>query len=201
MYKNIIFDVGEVLFSYGWKEALMLAGASYEDALMLGKDLFDNPLWGELDLAVRPYFEVVDELSSCYPAHKDAITSFLTNVEVMPKSRPVIWELLKRLKEKGYKLYLLSNYSEYMFSRHTAGRPFMEVIDGAMVSYMVHINKPDRGIYEALLKKYDLDASESLFFDDKLENVEGARKCGIDAIQVTDEPMLAGELIKLLSVK
>ena len=198
MYKNIIFDVGEVLFSYGWKEALMLAGASYEDALILGKNLFDDPVWGELDLGVRPYWEVVDELSSKYPPFKAVITQFLTNVEVMPKSRPVIWELVKQLKGKGYKLYLLSNYSEYMFSRHTAGRPFMDEIDGAIVSYMVNINKPDRGIYEALLNKYNLNASECLFFDDKLENVEGARACGIDAIQVLDEPMLAGELIKLI---
>lgn len=198
MYKNIVFDVGEVLFSYGWKEALMFAGASYEDALMLGKDLFDDPVWGELDLGIRPYFEVVEELSDKYPNHKEVIKSFLTNVEIMPKSRPVIWALLKKLKEKGYKLYLLSNYSEYMFSRHTQDRPFMEVIDGAMVSYMVNINKPAKGIYEALLNKYDLKASDCLFFDDKQENVDGAMACGIDAIRVTDEQMLTAELIKLL---
>lgn len=199
MYKNIIFDVGEVLFSYGWKEALMYAGATKEEAMELGKDLFDDPVWGELDLGIRPYFEVVEELAGKYPPHKETIKNFLTNVEIMPKSRPVIWALIKKLKEKGYKLYLLSNYSEYMFTRHTEGRPFMEYMDGAMVSYMVNINKPDRGIYEALLDKYNLTASECLFLDDKEENVEGARACGIDAMRVVDEVFLTEELIKLLN--
>ena len=86
-----------------------------------------------------------------------------------------------------------------MFSRHTKGKPFIDDMDGMMVSYMVHINKPDEGIYRALLEKYDLKPEESLFFDDRPENVEGAAKCGIDGIVVTGQEMLLEELDKLMN--
>ncbi len=199
MYKNIIFDVGEVMFDYQWIEAVKMGGTTMEEALVLGPKLFKDPLWAELDLGVRPYFEVVEELAIKNPGYEDVVRNFLTNVENMPKDRPAVWEKVHELKKCGYKLFIVSNYSEYMFSRHTKGKPFIDDMDGIMVSYMVHINKPDEGIYRALLEKYDLKPEESLFFDDRPENVEGAAKCGIDGIVVTGQEMLLGELDKLMS--
>lgn len=197
MIKNIIFDVGEVLFSYGWIDALVLAGESRESAQVVGPQIFDDPLWKELDLGIRPYFEVVDDMCRKYPDSATSIRKFLTNVEVMPKDRPEVWKEVHKLKEKGYHLYLLSNYSEYMFTIHTKDKPFMKDIDGAMVSYMVHINKPDEGIYKALLDKYTLDPSECFFFDDRAENTEGAGRVGIKAVTVLSEEFLLEELRKL----
>ncbi len=197
MYKNIIFDVGEVLLSYRWVDALAQAGTKYEDAMVIGPKLFNSPHWAELDLGVRPYFDVVEDLAKEAPGYEDAVRKFLTDVENMLIGRPKVWKEVHRLKEKGYKIYLLSNYSEYMFTRHTADKPFIKDIDGAMVSYMVNINKPDKGIYEALLNKYDLDPSECIFFDDRKENTDGALLCGIAAVTVTGEDMLIEELKKL----
>ncbi|MCR4788530.1 MAG: HAD family phosphatase [Lachnospiraceae bacterium] len=199
MYKNIIFDVGEVMFSYRWVEALAMGGISLEEAKVVGPKAFYDPLWTELDLGIRPYFDVVSDLSKAYPEYSEAITNFLTNVENMPLDRPRVWEKVHELKKKGYRLFLLSNYSEYMFSRHTKGKPFIDDMDGMMISYMVHICKPDEGIYRALLEKYDLDPTESLFLDDRPENVEGAAKCGIEGIVVTGEDMLLGELDRLIN--
>ena len=197
MYKNIIFDVGEVLFSYRWKEALEDAGETHESAQVLQPLLFDDPLWKELDLGVRPHFDVVEDMCHKYMGHEENIRRYLTDVSLLPIDRPRVWAEVKRLKDKGYKLYLLSNYSEYMFKIHTAGKPFMDYIDGAMVSYMINVNKPDRRIYEALLRKYDLNASECIYFDDRKENTDGAVKCGIDAITVLDEEFLIDALKKL----
>ena len=199
MYRNIIFDVGEVMFDYQWIEAVRMGGTTMEEALVLGPKLFNDPLWKELDLGVRPYFEVVEEMAANNPEYADVVRKFLTNVENMPKDRAAVWEKVHELKKCGYKLYIVSNYSEYMFSRHTKGKPFIDDMDGMMVSYMVHINKPDEGIYRALLEKYDLKPEESLFFDDRPENVEGAAKCGIDGIVVTGQDMLLEELDKLMN--
>ena len=103
------------------------------------------------------------------------------------------------LKEKGYKIYLLSNYSEELFHAHTKGAKFLDVLDGGVVSYQVHALKPDREIYEILLEKYSLKAEECLFFDDRMDNVEGAKKAGIQAIQVTSREMLNETLDKMLT--
>lgn len=108
--------------------------------------------------------------------------------------------MIKKLKEKGFGLYLLSNYSEELFTVHTAGLPFLELVDGGVISYQIHQIKPNPPIYEYLLQKYQLKAEDCLFFDDRPENTEAARKLGMQAVTVADgsEELLLRELEKLL---
>ena len=51
----------------------------------------------------------------------------------------------------------------------------MDDLDGRLVSYEIHQVKPGREIYETLLKRYDLDAGECLFLDDRKENTDTAK--------------------------
>lgn len=197
MYKNIVFDVGKVLFSYKWQEALEKAGVPKAEAAELFPKLFDDYYWQELDLGKRPYFEIVKDFEEKYPQYKDELRRYFTDVENLPVPRPMVWDEIKRLKEKGYKLYILSNYSEYMFSKHTEGVPFIECMDGILVSYMVNLCKPDENIYKTLFERFDIKPEESLFFDDRPENTEMARSLSMDAITVTSEELLLEELKKL----
>ena len=49
--KNIIFDVGDVLLEYRWKDMLVQDyGMTEERAVQIGKSMFDDPLWSGLDL-------------------------------------------------------------------------------------------------------------------------------------------------------
>lgn len=196
-YKNIIFDVGGVLLDYDWQGAMVKAGAKVDNVVSLGRKLLDDPVWKEFDLGIRPYDDVMDELCNKYSEHSEIIRYFLTHVENMPLPRPKVWEEVHRIKEKGYRLFILSNYCQKMFDCHAGTRPFIKDMDGIMVSYMVHVNKPDAGIYEALLEKYNLNPKESIFFDDKEENTEAARRLGIDAVTITSEECLLEELHKL----
>ena len=116
----------------------------------------------------------------------------------MPVARPKVWELVHKLKEQGYKVYLLSNYSEELFKKHTEYADFMNDIDGLIVSYMIHKAKPDRAIYEALCEKYRLEPSECLFFDDRLENVQAAVNYGMQAKQVLSKEGLVEDLEKIV---
>ena len=63
-----------------------------------------------------------------------------------------------------------------------------------VVSYEVHMLKPEPGIYEYILKKYSLVPEECLFYDDRQENVDAAIRMGIQSVQVTSEEMLVKEL-------
>jgi putative hydrolase of the HAD superfamily len=60
---------------------------------------------------------------------------------------------------------------------------FWDLFDGAVISSRVHYCKPEREIYEHLLKTYDLAAAETVFIDDVEANVRGARAVGMQAIQ------------------
>ena len=47
MKKNIIFDVGEVLLSYRWQDAVKDGGFTDEDSNAVIESLFKDPIWHE----------------------------------------------------------------------------------------------------------------------------------------------------------
>lgn len=200
MIRNLIFDVGNVLVGYRWFEMLTDDyGLSKEDASRIGDEMFDKEIWEKgLDGGLLSLQDAIRTYGELYPEDLETITWFLQNGERMVVHRPEIWNFLPKLKEKGYKIYILSNYSQELFEAHTKDASFRQMLDGGIVSYEVKALKPGKRIYELLLEKYGLNAEECLFFDDREDNVEAARKLGFSAVQVTSEQMLAEEL-KLLT--
>ncbi len=85
-------------------------------------------------------------------------------------------QLLEELRQKGYKLYLLSNAG---YNQASYFKKFPYQLDGQVVSAFYHVSKPDAKIYEILLKKYHLKGQECIFIDDRPENVLGAVVPGI----------------------
>lgn len=197
MIKNLIFDLGDVLMEYRATEMLMDYGLNREEALALDELMFFDPLWAILDKGTMTNEEVIAEYAKKYPEHADAIGWFISHAEYMHVPRPKVWEKVHELKEKGYRIYLLSNYSKDFFQKHTRDASFMQDLDGAVVSYQIHETKPDAAIYEYLLEKYQLKPAECLFFDDRIENIEGAVYVGITAKQVTSQEQLLEMLAKL----
>ena len=201
MIQNLIFDVGDVLLEYRWFEMLTKDyGLSEAEANRIGGEMFDNEIWVQgLDGGRLSLEEAIHEYEKKYPDDVDVMGWFLRNGEQMAVKRPEIWDKVAALKKKGYKIYILSNYSDELFHMHTKGALFLDLLDGGIVSYQVHALKPDREIYEILLDKYGLKAEECLFFDDRADNVEGARNVGIQAVQVTSRAMLNETLEKMLN--
>ena len=197
MIKNIVFDVGGVLLEYRWKDMLMDYGLDEETAVIVGREMFDDPLWGEFDLELLPEEEIIKRYEEKYPEHKDAIRWFITHGEFMHVPRPDVWEKVHSLKKKGYGIYILSNYCEDFFKKHTKGASFMDDADGAVVSYQIHKVKPDKEIYQYLFDKYSLNPAECIFFDDRLENVEASNKLGMRSVLITSKEELLKELNKL----
>lgn len=197
---NLIFDVGDVLLQYRWKDMLMDYGLSEPDALRIGAEVFDESadLWKRFDLGLVTPEELIASYADKYPKDADTIAWFIGHGEYMHVPRPAVWKLIRQLKEKGFHIYLLSNYSESLFQKHTEYADFMQDIDGLIVSYMIHRAKPDQAIYKALCDKYDLEPESCLFFDDRAENVQGAHNFGMSAVQVTSQESLLEHLRGLL---
>ena len=196
MIKNLIFDVGGVLFDYRWKEMFMDYGLDEDNAIRVGTQMFNDPdrTWDIFDLGIKSDEEIADIFCKKYPGDEDVIRWFIRHGEYMQVPRPKVWKKVHELKQKGYKIYILSNYPESLFKKHTEYADFMDDIDGLMVSYMIHKAKPAEDIYKALCDKCGLDRSESIFFDDRSENVEGAVKFGMKSVKILSEQVLLDEL-------
>ncbi len=196
--RNLIFDLGNVLVSYRWKAVLTDDfGIEEAHAEEIGHRMFDDPIWKDYDRGTVDTEGLIKHYGSLYPEDTDTIRRMLYEGERMMVPRERLWKKIEELKERGFRLYILSNYSRFLFDKHTEPIPFMDKLDGMIVSCDVHKMKPEPEIYETLLEKYGLNPEESLFFDDLEENVFAARDIGIEAVQVTLEEMLIAELDRL----
>mgnify|MGYP000786585481 FL=1 len=171
-------------------------GLDEDNAIRVGTQMFNDPdrTWDIFDLGIKSDEEIADIFCKKYPGDEDVIRWFIRHGEYMQVPRPKVWKKVHELKQKGYKIYILSNYPESLFKKHTEYADFMDDIDGLMVSYMIHKAKPAEDIYKALCDKYGLDRSESIFFDDRSENVEGAVKFGMKSVKILSEQVLLDEL-------
>nr|MCR5031841.1 HAD family phosphatase [Lachnospiraceae bacterium] len=169
--RNIIFDVGDVLIGYRWQEMMADYGLSPEVGNKVGQLMFRDELWHIFDLGIKTQEEIIDAYKGKYPQYADIMEWFISHGSEMPTGRPKVWKRIHELKEKGYRLYILSNYPEILFHQHTDDKPFIRDMDGIVVSYQMHLAKPDPAIYKYLTDKYALEPNECLFFDDREENV------------------------------
>lgn len=188
MIRNIIFDVGQVLVDFRWRDYMAELGISPETIELLGKELVMAPIWSELDLGVRPEEDVYADMCRKLPEHEEEIRRFLDRpIEIVrPFAGTRAW--VQDLKERGYGIYLLSNYPRSLFELHVRYTfNFMDLIDGKIVSAFEHLVKPQPEIYELLLSRYGLRADECVFLDDRQENLDAAKQFGIQTILVRSQ--------------
>ena len=87
-------------------------------------------------------------------------------------------DLIRWFRDRGYRIYYLSNYSEHLYhaTKHLMG--FLDIFDGGIFSYKAGCIKPDRHIYRLLLETYSISPYNALFLDDREENVKAALDIG-----------------------
>ena len=75
---------------------------------------------------------------------------------------------------------------------------FLPYMDGTLFSYVYKMAKPDREIYEKLCTMYQLNPRETVFFDDREDNIAGAGACGIHGILFQNHEQAQKDLETLL---
>lgn len=177
MLKNVIFDFGGVMYEY---VPDYLLGCFFHDAgdLALVKPLIYRR-WPELDAGLIDYDGYVSETVELLPERlrESAVQFFYNWFRVEPPMEQT-WALVARLKARGYGAYLLSN-APTVLADALDTFPILRLFDGAVVSAPLQKVKPHADIFQYILQKYNLNASETLFVDDIAINVEGAIACGL----------------------
>lgn len=195
--KNVIFDVGNVLVDYAWPEYLESFGYPKEKYEKIADAVFRNPVWNDRDQGLLEEEEYVTAFVKAAPEYEAEIREIMRRSPECIILRDYAQTWIKYLKEKGYRIYILSNYSRYMMEHTRAKLAFLKYVDGEIFSYEVKQIKPNEDIFETLMARYGLKAEESVFLDDNKENCETARRLGIHAIQFDNLKQAAGELKKL----
>lgn len=186
MIKNIIFDIGNVLVDWDWRSYTKRLFPDEKVRDMLDKAYWTNELWREMDRGAIDQETIHRELlkiAGPYAKEMEIAYRRLGEcIKPLDYAKPYIAEL----KERGYKVYYLSNYSDYLIHENPEALDFIKDMDGGVFSCYVKLLKPDLQIYDLICKKYDLDPAECLFTDDKYINVVAAIEYGMQAVQFTD---------------
>ena len=196
MYKNIIFDLGNVLLSFNPKD--YLKSKISEDRIdNVYKAIFQSEEWVMLDRGTITEKDAINRIIERNNTYRDDINlAFKDWYDILRPIEDAV-EVLTKLKKNGYNIYYLSNFHELAFKEVTTKNNFFELFDGGVVSYAEKLIKPEEEIYKLILKRYNLNPRETIFIDDTKSNVDGASKLGIKAIFLEDPKKLRENLISL----
>ncbi len=178
MIKNIVFDMGGVLIDFNFERTLNECFAP-EHHDILNRLVFKNPVWREFDAGIRRTDDYTAEvLPKLPPETRELITEMLSDFYDYMPPFPYMADFVKRLKDAGYNVYLLSNATPRFFDRYL-DIPAISLMDGMFVSCLYKLLKPQPEIYEAFCNKFSLKAEECFFIDDMPENIKGAVDYGM----------------------
>ena len=183
MIRNIVFDMGNVLIVFDPQCFMDAEGITCkEDRQLVMRELFHNTEWAQMDLGVLTEDTAEPLILERIPERlKEKVKHLLHHWWQNRTCIEGMEDLLRELREAGYRLFLLSNAS---VSQHEYWPqfPISRLFDGKMISCDLGIVKPNPEIYRRFTGEYRLKPDECLFIDDLPANVAGAISCGWQGI-------------------
>lgn len=200
MIKTVIFDIGNVLAAFGWENLYREFGLTGDDYEKMANATVRHPAWLELDRGAITTEEAIELFAKEAPEFRHYIERVYEDLNQMLIQYDYAIPWIKELKKKGYRIYILSNWSKPGHEQcMDTVLSFLPLVDGAVFSFQELVIKPDQRIYDILCKRYDINPSEAVFLDDGEKNVIAAREYGLHAIHFTSYEQGRAELEALLS--
>lgn len=197
MIKNIIFDLGNVLINFQPEKYLQSTGLNQNDVDFVLKEIYLSDEWIELDRGTINREEALSAICGRNPERAELLMAHSDFMKVLTPIECNATQL-EGLRNKGYKLYYLTNYHDELFEICYNNYDFFRHFEGGVVSARIKYIKPQPEIYETLMNNYELSPGESLFIDDSVLNTRAAEKLGIQALHLSKPEELKSHLEKIL---
>jgi putative hydrolase of the HAD superfamily len=214
MINTIIFDLGGVLLNLDLQRSMESFGALGLDAKSwFTNESRENSAGGALCEGI-----VASKITDLYQTGKITTEEFLSEVlkgcrkGTTTKEVAAAWnamlldipmkklDVLKRLRRTGYKVYMLSNTNEEHWrylEESVFPEPVLNYFDGIYLSQVLGMSKPDRRVFERVLKDIGSEAEECLFVDDTMANCKAAACLGLHTFKMEPNAMWDEETIRM----
>jgi 2-haloacid dehalogenase len=192
--RHIVFDIGKVLIHYDpnlpFQRIIPDPGERAEFfATICTHD------WNIEQDRGRSWTEAEDLLIDEFPEYEAKIRAFRQHwAEMVPHAYEDSVAVMTGLIEAGHDVTMLTNFAADTFAEARKMYPFLNAPRGVTVSGEVGLIKPDVAIYERHAKDFALEPAWTVFIDDSLPNVEGARAAGWKAVHFTGAEKLKADL-------
>ena len=190
----VVFDLGGVLIDW--------------DPRYVYRPLFDDPAdmeeflgsvctadWHRAHDLGADIAQSCEQLARRYPEHRDMIMVWAERGEQMAAGQfDDTVQVLGDVKAAGVRCYALSNMEPDAFRVRQARFPFMDWFDAYVISGLEGVAKPDRRIFEILLRRHGLRPQACVFIDDQARNVAAARELGLVGLHFSSAARLRQDL-------
>ena len=203
MIKNLVFDLGNVLIEWNSEKILTYFEPEKERQQVLRQVIFESGVWHQTDRGERSLKEACEEvLAQLDVSYHSAVKNILYHWYEVVHVYSGLQERIRLWSDQGYRIYILSTTCEIFYHIEKAGLlPIYPLLSGYILSSEVGVVKPEAGIYQKLLKKYNLNPVESVFIDDIQANLDTAAELGFETILSTSETENIRAMETLLAAK
>ncbi|MFI3264584.1 MAG: HAD family phosphatase [Rikenellaceae bacterium] len=175
--KTVIFDLGGVVVARNPQKLTK----EFIDFFSFLADKKMPHFWEEYDRGTQTMDQTIDIISNLKGYDREFCRKCVCDAITMQEAIEPTACLIKELHEQGYRLLVLSNMS-LEFITFIRQLPIYKYFSGEVVSCEEGTVKPEADIYKIILERYNLEASEALFVDDRPANLEAAEAHGINTI-------------------
>ena len=183
MIRNMVFDIGNVLMDFRWKEYMRSLFGEDETLIQtINQGIWHNGCWAAMDKGEMDGAATLRSAVAFAPQYEKEIKLTLDSVAHAFHKFKYSIPWIQELKRMGLNVYYLSNYSAFSVAANPDVLDFIPYMDGGVFSFEVKAVKPEPEIYRSLCDKYGLKPEECLFTDDVPANVKGAQACGFQGI-------------------
>ncbi len=197
MIRNFIFDIGNVLLTFEPRQFLLQFTNDISQIEKFMSKVTGSKAWLKLDRGELSVENAKNLFLLKYPKQTELIKLFFENWFKIFEPIPKNIEILKDLKQNGYKVFALSNFIKESYQFVIQKFDFFSLFDGQVISWKEKYIKPEFEIYKILLRRYKLNSQECIFLDDHSSFLISAEKLGIHTLLITKNTDLRAELRKL----
>lgn len=180
--KNIIFDLGAVMFN--WNPKAIAKNFTDDEDLQerIQSQLYHHQDWIDFDNAI------LTESDATKRASERLGISLLESERLFVQTKESLtlitktFDLLKDVKDKKLNAYCLSNISPELFQYVAERNDLFELFDGIVTSGQENTGKPGKRIFDILIERFNISTEDSLFIDDSLANTKMADSLGITTV-------------------
>lgn len=179
----IYFDLGNVILNFdhelGCQQVESISGVA---SAQVRRVIFDSGLQNQYETGLVSSAEFYQAFCEATDSRPDQ-AEFLAAISGIFNWNTRIYPLVTQLAAGGYPLGILSNTCQAHWDWISAGHTiFRRLFRAVILSYEVQSMKPDATIYERAIEQAACESKRCFFVDDRLENVEGAQRSGMDAV-------------------
>lgn len=191
-FRHILFDLGGVILNIHIQATLeRFLHMGFPAELLNYPENFQTDLFYRYEtgkLTTEAFRNAIREETGVEFTNEAFDEAWLAMIGIVPPQRI---QLLKRLSEE-YNLYMLSNTSTLHVAffeerfKEQAGFSLDAVFKKCYYSFDIGAHKPDEAAFQHVLDDAGINAEETLFLDDNIQNVKAATQLGFHAIHITE---------------